>query len=68
MPKNIYRPNQAYRMARNQLIPKAAAYADKLNGKKFSPKKFSDHFEWAEAWNMDFHKKMNRLAKQVGIV
>jgi len=51
--------DKEYEAARNALIPKALAKADKVAGKR--PKDKKQHEEWANEWNRVYHETMNKL-------
>lgn len=56
-----------YEEARNKLIIKAERYANKQCGNSFgfSGGAFKNREEWANAWNLTYHTKMNELAKSI---
>lgn len=53
-----------YELARNELIPKAEEYADKIAGSapNSSEKAYAD---WVKLWNLSYHACMNHLWKEV---
>ncbi len=59
--------NKQYESLRNLLIPEAIRYANSVvpQPKIGSSEVVRD--TWAEAWNLEFHTKMNELAKKRGL-
>ena len=59
--------NNDYVMAREALIPVAEAYAYRVAGHK--PVGDVDITDvWADKWNLAFHKKMEDLVRDTGIL
>ena len=54
-----------YVWERNRLIPRAEKYANKKVGRKPHDE---NNGKWANNWNREFFGKMDRLARQAGLV
>jgi hypothetical protein len=52
-----------YENAINNLIPTAAAFADR----HATPDLFQTHEAWADAWNILYHREMAKLASNAGL-
>lgn len=54
----------AYEKARNQLIPQAKKHANR----KVRHEDFEKEIDYNAAWSRAFHREMNRLAYETGLV
>ena len=58
--------NKEYIKARDALIPHAERYANEQVGKH--PNSKEDREEWGAKWNQVFLAKMDKLAREIGLV
>ncbi|MBU2249664.1 MAG: hypothetical protein KKD77_23150 [Gammaproteobacteria bacterium] len=54
-----------YEIARNKLIRIAESYANGRNGKSCKGESEAVKDKWNNAWNKDFHGKMDKLARKL---
>lgn len=59
--------NTQYIAARERLIPSAEAIADAVAGPK-PPLNNITREIWSNTWNLTFHKTMDTLARQYGLL
>lgn len=56
--------DRVYERKRNQLIPHAEAYANEKCGKVSR----GDRENWSRDWTLTFLKKMDELAREMGLI
>lgn len=58
-----------YEKNRNKLMPEAEKYANEMTGLR--PKTGANreqHIEWSDKWNRAYHRRMNELAREKGLL